>query len=240
MLIAIPISMSKVKFLLILSVFALAACSEGETYADQKNREQDIIQAFASGDTHIVWGGEELCHVGPITYIEESEFLKDTVTRCELDADGNYIHNEYVRLNTGVLMQIVRRGVGDMLTSGQSCQLAVRYFEYNMSTAYVTSRNTIGEYHRFVDIINVSNSYGTLTGSFSTENGGGAMYRTYSSTVVPEGWFAPLRYVRIGNQMSPDEGIAKVRLIVPHSLGHSLATSNVHPYFYELTFEKLH
>ena len=40
-------------------------------------------------------------------------------------------------------------------------------------------------------------------------------------------------------QESEDEGIAKVRLIVPHSEGQTEAASNVYPCFYEITFQKM-
>ncbi|MBO7046401.1 MAG: DUF4827 family protein, partial [Prevotella sp.] len=35
-----------------------------------------------------------------------------------------------------------------------------------------------------------------------------------------------------------DDEIAKVRLIVPHSQGHTIATKKVAPYYYELTFQR--
>ncbi|MCF0188482.1 MAG: DUF4827 domain-containing protein [Bacteroidaceae bacterium] len=228
---------------------ALAACDNTETYADQKEREQRIIDAFLVADTKIMVGDELLCHVGKIDVITEEEFLKDTITECKLDDKGNYIKNEYVRLNTGVIMQIVRRGVGDMLNEvngvktkvSTSKQIVARYFEYDMSSAYVPTRNTTSDYHRYPDIIDATVTYGTITGSFNTAiNGGGAMYRNYASTVVPEGWLVPLHYVRLGHQTDPDNGIARVRLIIPHSLGHTTATTEVHPYFYEITFEELH
>lgn len=236
--------MKKTYLLYALCTFMAAlftSCDDTETYAEQKEREQEIIKAFLSADTRITLTGEELCYVGNITVIDEDEFLKDTLTRCELDAEGNYIHNEYVQLNTGLLLQIVRRGAGEMLQEGQSKQLVARFFEYNMSYGTVTSRNTTNEYHRYPDILDVSNSYGTISGSFNTTiNGGGAMYRNYGITSVPEGWLAALRFVKIGYQTTADTGIAKVRMIVPHTLGHTTATSNVHPYFYEITFQELY
>ena len=76
--------------------------------------------------------------------------------------------------------------------------------------------------------------------NFDTEiNGGGAMYAAYGSTSVPSGWLIPFPYIRIGRQDTPDEGIAKVRLIVPHSEGQTSASSNVYPCFYEITFQKM-
>ncbi|MCD8265556.1 MAG: DUF4827 domain-containing protein, partial [Prevotellaceae bacterium] len=46
-------------------------------------------------------------------------------------------------------------------------------------------------------------------------------------------------YVNIGRQTTEDEGIAKVRLIVPHSQGTADATGNVYPCFYELTYQEM-
>ena len=57
--------------------------------------------------------------------------------------------------------------------------------------------------------------------------------------MVPNGWIIPLQYVKVGRQTSADSGIAKVRLIVPHSQGQSDATSNVYPCFYELTYQEM-
>lgn len=227
--------------LLALCAIATTSCDDVETYAEQKEREQNIISAFIEADTHIAATDENICHVGRITVIDEDAFLKDTLTRCIYDSvKQTYTANEYVLLNTGVYMQIVRRGEGEMLTEGKSKQIVARYVEYNMATATITSRNTSADYHRFPDILDVSNNYGTFQGSFNTSlYGGGAMYIAYGSTAVPEGWLIPLRYIRIGHQTKPDGGIALVRLIIPHSLGHSNATSNVQPYFYEITYEAM-
>ena len=224
-----------------LCALSFAACDNTETYAEQKEREQNIISAFIEADTHIEALDEKICHVGRITVIDEDAFLNDTVTRCVYDSvKSEYVANEYVKLNTGVYMQIVRRGEGEMLTEGKSKQIVTRYFESNMATATTTSRNTSTDYHRFPDILDVANNYGTFQGSFNTSlYGGGAMYIAYASTAVPEGWLIPLRYIRIGHQTKPDGGIARVRLIIPHSLGQVNATTNVQPYFYEITYEAM-
>ena len=101
-------------------------------------------------------------------------------------------------------------------------------------------RNDVNYWHPSPDIMKVTNNSGSFAASFDTEiNGGGAMYNTYGSTSVPSGWLIPFSYIRIGRQDSPDEGIAKVRLIVPHSEGQTSAVSNVYPCFYELTFQKM-
>ena len=48
-----------------------------------------------------------------------------------------------------------------------------------------------------------------------------------------------MSYVNLGRQVSAEEGIAKVRLIVPHSQGQTDATSNVYPCFYEITYQEM-
>ena len=58
------------------------------------------------------------------------------------------------------------------------------------------------------------------------------------NATVPNGWLTPLSFVRIGRQTS-DEGIAKVRLILPHSEGQSDATTNVYPCFYEISYQEM-
>ena len=43
----------------------------------------------------------------------------------------------------------------------------------------------------------------------------------------------------VGWCRSAKDEIAKVRLIVPHSQGHSDALSNVYPCFYEITYQEM-
>ena len=72
----------------------------------------------------------------------------------------------------------------------------------------------------------------TFTASFTS----GAWIGTYSSGTVPAGFLAPLNYINVGRPRTEDDHIAKVRLIVPHSQGHSMASSYVYPYYYEISF----
>jgi hypothetical protein len=80
----------------------------------------------------------------------------------------------------------------------------------------------------------VTNTSGSFSGSFTT----GVMLSTYSSASVPAGWLVPLAYIRIGRAKSLTDEKAKVRLIVPHSQGHTIAAQDVLPYYYEITYEK--
>jgi hypothetical protein len=101
-------------------------------------------------------------------------------------------------------------------------------------------RSDVTYWHAYPDVIDVTNTSGTFTASFNTTvNPGGAMYQVYGNTSVPSGWLTPLTYINLGRQLTSDEGIAKVRLIVPHSEGHTSATTNVYPCFYEILYQEM-
>ena len=80
------------------------------------------------------------------------------------------------------------------------------------------------------DKLNVQRSGSTYTASFVA----GRMLEAYGAS-VPAGWLVAFNYLNIGRSTA---NLAKVRLIVPHSQGHSTASSNVYPYYYELTFQR--
>lgn len=227
--------MSKHLIYYILSAFvalAITACSDTESYAEQKEKERKAINSFLNRDAAVVNSiGDTLIHVGHISVITEEQFLAQ-------DSTTNLEKNEYVLFGgTGVYMQIVRKGTGGKLEPGQSKRIITRYTEFNILSDSVQTSNDILYYSTTPDIMDVTNTYGTFTASFNTENGGGAMYRAYGSTEVPGGWLTPLTYIRIGRQTSP-EGIAKVRLIVPHTQGQSYARKGVYPCFYEITYQE--
>ena len=231
--------MKKTLFLLISVVCCLlsvvTSCSEGETYAEQKDKEYKAIQSFLDRDIVIRdYDGSIVCNVGRITPITEEQFLaQDSTTDLE--------KNEYVLFqNNGVYMQIVRKGTGEKIEKGKTARVICRFIEFNILGDSIQLRNDVNYWHLSPDIMKVTNNYGTFAGNFDTDlNGGGAMYNTYGSASVPTGWLVPFRYIHIGRQDSPDEGIAKVRLIVPHSEGQTSATGNVYPCFYELTLQKM-
>ncbi len=219
---------------LVLLSTTFAACSKGETYAEQKEKERKAINKFLNRDVAIVTNeGDTVIHVGHINVISESQFYRQ-------DSLTDVSKNEYVLFaGTGVYMQIVRPGVGEKLQNGQTKRVISRYLEYNILTDTIQSRSDILYYSTTPDIIDITNNYGTFTASFNIENGGGAMYRIYgSSTVVPSGWLIPFTYIRLGRQINEDDKIAKVRLIVPHSQGQANAKSGVYPCFYEITFQE--
>lgn len=211
----------------------ITSCSKDESYADQKKREREAINSFLGRDIKIMDNdGNLLVDVGNISVISEDQFH-------EQDSVTNLAKNEYVLFgNTGVYMQIVRKGVGKKLESGESKRVIARYLEYNILGDSLQTSNIFFDYATTPDIVEIANAYGTFTASFNIENGGGAMYRAYGSTEVPGGWLRPFTYINIGRQVNGDDEIAKVRLIVPHMQGTSNARNLVYPCFYEITFQQ--
>lgn len=208
-----------------------SSCKKDLTYAELKEKERDAINKFISRDVTIRdHDGNDLIYVGRINTISDDQFMEQGCTT-------NVEKNEYVLFSNGVYMQIRREGVGNRLESGESKQVIARYTEFNIMADTVQTSNETLYYSTTPDIIDISNSYGTFTASFNTDNGGGAMYRRYGSTSVPGGWLMPFSYIRIGRQTS-EEQISQVRLIVPHAQGQSDASSNVYPCFYQITFQE--
>ena len=220
--------------MLLMGVIMLGACSNDETYADQKERERDAINNFISRDVKITdRQGVLLIDVGRINVISEETFAAQGY-RTFTD------QNQYVLFNSsGVYMQMVREGVGERLASGETKPVLVRYTEFNiMRDSVQTSNEYSADDEPWVDVMDVTNTSGTFTASFNTSGGyRSKMYTTYGSLSVPAGWLVPFTYVRLGRQTS-EQQIAKVRLIVPHSQGHSDASNNVYPCFYELKFQE--
>lgn len=186
----------------------LGACSDYETYGELKEKERDAIAQFIKDSA--------------ITVISETKFL-------EQDSTTDLSRNEFVYLNkSGVYMQIVRKGDGRPLEDGKSINLLCRFLELNIRLETVLYNQYSYVYKD--DIMNVQRTGSTYTASFIS----GKMYETYGAS-VPAGWLVAFNYLNIGRSTA---NLAKVRLIVPHSQGHSTASSNVYPYYYEITFQR--
>lgn len=197
-------------------LIAFMACHDSETYADQKDRERDAINAY------IVKKG--------INPISEKQFEQQGYST-------NLERNEYVLFDaTGVYMQIVRKGCGEKLKDGEAATLLCRFTEYNILGDSVQLSNENLYYSGIVDKISVRNTSGTFTASFDT--GSSLMARTYSSASVPQGWLVPLTYINIGRPQTADDEVAKVNIIVPHTQGQYYATQNVIPCAYEITYQR--
>ncbi len=218
----------------ILSGTSLCSCDDEETYADQKEKERKGVDAFLARDPLVLVNGatDTLLNTPGIKVISEAQFEAQ-------DSTTDVAKNEYVLLgNSGVYMQIVRKGNGKKLESQKSATMACRYWEYSIIGDSLMTTNLTTFHIPTPDYVDVYNNYGTFSGQFNLNvyPGGGAMYRAYGSTSVPKGWFVPLSYINLGYQNGE---IAKVRMIVPHSMGTDMATSSVSPTFYEITYQRI-
>ena len=195
-------------------MFTTTSCNDGETYAEQKDKEKKAIRKFIESNDF----------VGTITPITEEQFYaQDSIT--------DTIKNEFVLFNDdGIYMQIVRKGEGqtmvemakEMSDSTVSKVLLCRFLEYDIESADTTYTNLYTP--SIVDkmLCKYSHYSQSYTASFTE----GRMLNSYNAT-VPQGWLKPLNFIRL----TRDAGkIAKVRLIVPHSSG----TTNASGYKNEL------
>lgn len=202
--------------LAIVGMAILASCSDTETYADQKKKENSAIRSYISKEN--------------IKVISEEEFFANDSTT---DVDKN----EYVLFeSSGVYMQIVRKGCGKKLTDGETATVLCRFTERNLLTDSLQLSNDILAYSAIVDKMSVKNTSGSFTASFDTSSS--MMYSAYGSASVPSGWLVPLTYVNVGRPSSSTDEIAKVKIIVPHTQGHQYASSNVYPCFYDITYQR--
>ncbi|MBQ6965121.1 MAG: DUF4827 domain-containing protein [Bacteroidaceae bacterium] len=202
-------------------MFTTTSCNDGETYAEQKNKEKKAIRKFI----------EDNDFVGPINVIDEAQFYaQDSLT--------DTTKNQFVLFNDdGIYMQIVRKGGGktmremamEMPDSTVSKVLLCRFLEYDIESADTTNTNI--DTPSIVDkmLCKYSQYSRSYTGSFTE----GLMLTAYKAT-VPQGWLKPLDFIRL----TRDAGdIAKVRLIVPHSSGTTNASGYVLPFYYEITYQ---
>lgn len=201
----------------IYSVIALAAmlmtfaCNDYETYGDLKEKERNGIDQFISDSGFVI--------------IAESQFHEQ----------GNMTvgNKQFVLLDkSGVYMQILNLGCGEVIKDGESMTILCRFMEKAILDTTTLYNN---RYYIFdPDIMSVTRTGSTYTANFTE----GRMYSTYGSQ-VPEAWLAPLQYIKLGRLTKPEDNKAHVRLIVPHSQGTtSNAKSNVKPYFYDITYQR--
>ena len=212
-------------------VFLFQACSDDETYADKRKRENKQISSFLSTGVQVksTDSDEYLLNIpGNIKVISEGDFEKNGFTT-------NVDNNEYVLFeNKGVYMQIVEKGTGNPIASGDTKQVLARFTEFNIAADSIQASNQNNDYETIPDRFVLTNTSGTFSGTFTS----GAMYTTYSSAAVPAGWLIPFTYINLGRIVDENSKLAKVRLIVPSTQGHANASSNVYPCFYEITFEE--
>ena len=202
-------------FIAFVALVSVASCDDTETYAEQRDRENSAIRRF----------------------IKENDI--DVITESEFRSNGyvtDTAKHEFVLMqNSGVYMQIVRKGEGEPIKDGETTTVLCRFTEFNILTDSIQLTNNVLSFASIPEKMSVTNTSGTFTASFDTSSS--LMYTFYSTTSVPTGWLVPLNYVNVGRYTSPD-AIAKVNLIVPSTAGHNYASSGVYPCFYEITYEK--
>ena len=219
--------------LLLLLVWGItfSSCDDDDSYADRRERERSQISAFLQNGVQVKAENSDMYILdvpGNINVISEQEFYAN-------DSMTNVTRNEYVYFeNTGVYMQIIRKGAGEKLGEGQSATIINRYIEYNIATDTIQSTNRTLALVTNPDIMSCQNNYGVFTASFTE----GVMKTMYNSNTVPAGWLVPLNFINIGRQDSPEEGIALVRLIVPSTQGQNQAAYDVYPCFYEISYQR--
>jgi hypothetical protein len=213
--------MKKILFIMIALAAVLSSCNDYETYGDKKEKERNAIAKFISDRSIVVISEDQFNQQGYTTNVERNEFVK-------LDKSGVY-------------MQIQRPGCGTALQDGESTRLVCRFLEYDILQDTTTIGNDMPYmYYKgqsvatLPDVIQVSRTSGSYTASFES----GLMYLVYQSASVPSGWLVPLSYIKVGRPQALTDECAKVRLIVPHSQGHANASSNVNPYYYEVTYQR--
>lgn len=213
----------------------VSACDDNESYADKKKKERKAVDAFIARDPLLLLGpnNDTLLSTPGIRVISQEQFEAQ-------DSTTDVSRNEYVLFaNKGIYMQIVRQGVGEKIRPGETKRVICRYWEYNILADSLQSTDRAPYWATNPEILDVSNNSGTINASFNTSiNGGGAMYLLYNETAVPSGWIVPMSYIKLGRQTGED-GIALVRLIVPHTEGTSSATSSVYPCFYEISYQEM-
>ena len=93
----------------------LVSCKDEETYADQKEREAKQISKWLADNK--------------IDVISMADFLKDTITNNPVTGPDSTLNQYVLFSDNGVYMQIIRRGEGRLMKSGEIWDLNARYTE---------------------------------------------------------------------------------------------------------------
>lgn len=200
--------MKKYFIIAVMSFFAFAwtSCEKVQTYAEMKEKERTNIENYISRQGIKVIDFDTFKGQGYSTSVEKNEYV--------LFSDK------------GVYMQIVRKGEGEMMQSGDRGVFMARYIELNIETGDTISGNL---YASTPDNFTCKRDGDSYTASFTQ----GCMINVYGTSAVPTGWLVPFGYIKPGR---PNDKGAKVRLIVPHSHATTLAAQYVYPTFYEITY----
>ena len=224
----------------IAALFSFAACNDTETYKDLRDRELDSISSFLRHENVKVISEEDF----------KSRWEKKQKDNSVVLTDTSKNNNEYVLFNSnGIYMQVLDMGCGDYIQKGETTDVLVRFYEYNLglkaaicNESLQLTNNTV-VYSYMLDKMSVTNNSGTFTGSFDTSNS--LMAATYNSSTyygtsgtVPSGWLIPFSWVKIGRPKSDSEHVAHVRILVPHSYGTTAASGSVYACLYDMTLQR--
>lgn len=218
----------------LLAVLALGisftACEDDDdSYAELRKHERRAISSFVKYGCNVVDEStdEVLLHVDPIKPITQNQFAAQ-------DSTTDVSKNEYVYFpQTGLYMQIVRKGSGERLKHGENAAVICRYTEFNISGDSIQSTNRLLLYAALPDVMQVANNYGTFTGTFTS----GVMLNYYGAA-IPAAWLTPLSYINLGRLGKATDETALVRIIAPSSIGHKGQSNNVYPCFYEISYQR--
>lgn len=226
--------MNKLKTILfaLVAIATITSCNDYETYAEKKEAERDAISAY-------------LKKIGAKTMTEDEFKARGCVT--------DTAKQEWVLLaKSSVYMQVINKGtfydqkildtegrkveLDRKMQPGQSRTILCRYKETNLFTNNVTSTNYDFASIAIPEMMTVTRSSDTYTGSFVS--GHSNMYATYGTLSIPTGWLVPLPYLNISRCGTEYDEIAQVKLIVPHSQGQASASQGVIPCLYEISYQE--
>lgn len=198
-------------FMTLAALLLTNACTDYETYGELKEKERDAIAKFISDSSLVIISEAQFHSQGDMTVGDKQFVLLD---------------------KSGVYMQIVRPGCGEVIQDGETLTVLCRFLEQGLNDTVALFNYG---YAFQPDIMSVTRTGSTYSAMFEQ---GGYMYSSYGSS-VPEGWLVPLQYVKIGRLVNPEDELARVKLIVPHSQGTtSNAKTYVKPYYYDITFQR--
>ncbi len=212
--------MKKITYFLLalFAISAVVACSDEESYADQKKEERSAINRYIADSAVNVISETQFALQGNTTDVSKNEFV--------------------LFQSSGIYMQIVRKGCGTPIADGNTVTVLCRFTERNLKTDSVQLSNiSDSKWDAMVDKMTVTRNSADYTGYFV--KGESLLQAVYggSSTAVPQGWLMPLGFINVGRPASATDEVAKVRIIVPHDKGHTYATQYVYPCLYDITYE---
>lgn len=225
------------------ALISFAACDHNETYADQRDRELDSINAFLRNEN--------------IKVIKEAEFEKRFEARKAGDktiklTDTDPANNEYVLFESnGIYMQVIHDGCGEYIAKNdkKGKNVLCRFTEYCLANRAkicdeaITLTNDVPSLAIYTDEMNVTNTSGTFSGYF-VDTSKSLLAKTYNSSyygtvsaTVPSGWLIPFTWIKVGRLVSEDDELAHVRLLVPHTYGTTSASASVYACLYDIRFQ---